>query len=1169
MVHIKKVEIFGFKSFGFKNTTVNFRPGLVTISGPNGSGKSNILNAIIFALGENKPRIMGVDKLRSLVHEVGGTHRGVKMTRASVHFDNIDRKIPVNSDTVEITREMDAKGDNTYYVNKKKTQRTNVLNLLDTANAGLGQLNALQQGTVTRISEFSPEEKRVAIEDLVGLSFFDERKSESEKQLTDADHRLELALTKMDEVKKRIDELEETRNLYLRHKALEGQITRLNAIDAARGLKVAAQKIEEKTTQSDELASKMREKRQEIDVLRTQLTEVGAEKKEIVDNEDSYNQAKAEIEFKLSDLVEKENIAGASVAVARRRLSEIESRIPQAEHELRMVNEEYENHQANFSALKLQLDKTIELKEDNKTRREANGSELARLIRQNSEIESGRKSARDAIKQLTAQKTQEVGKLSGLESELNSSEARFASNHSKINAINASIGILNSTRTRLERLIVDHKRSAVSTKSYMDRLVSRRAHIQKEIDELDEILAKSQNATSQYKAKLKMIRDIMHEDYSIAQLKEHAQKIGIEGFAYEMLDWDKGYERAALAAGSEWLKAIVTKDTATMISLSEYVRSKSLPKVKIISLQNAAAPKETDVGLNMLVSHIRSKPEHTSLARFVFGDVVLAKSSQDARALAQKGHRAVTLDGELVEPGASAIILDTNSKISRLTRVIANAATLEGLVQSISLLKKYLGKKRTVSQRADLALEKARQRLSRTESSISTSEGERENLATSLQSAQTRVKRLEEQNQMIAQRKDYVQKTIEEIKSKIHALDTNIATSESAMRGSEDPVVLKERQRLEELRISLESEGHTILSEYSDISAKYSDAKGERSQEEQNKKRIETEIERLSTEKTELDQNILEFSASKQALTSQVSEARGQEHELISTRGSSAGQITEYDERLEDLRSKERRVDKDLNLDVRTDDQLRRDLTELRARETALKRMCATFDPNKVDTDTDVKALLGALRAEHEAITNLNTLAPERYVEISDSYRTMSDKKNTLELERNKIIKLIEDVEKDKRQTFLEAFSVVDAEVKKVFSKMTGGNAYLELEDEDDIFNTGISYVIQFPTKPKRESSAISGGEKSIAAIVFVLALQKLNPSPFYLFDEVDAHLDAPNSEKLANILKERAQDSQFILISLKDTLVKKADLTYGVYPKNGVSQVLLYKDKQVPEISS
>ena len=105
--------------------------------------------------------------------------------------------------------------------------------------------------------------------------------------------------------------------------------------------------------------------------------------------------------------------------------------------------------------------------------------------------------------------------------------------------------------------------------------------------------------------------------------------------------------------------------------------------------------------------------------------------------------------------------------------------------------------------------------------------------------------------------------------------------------------------------------------------------------------------------------------------------------------------------------------------------------------------------------------------------------------------------------------------------------------------------------------------------KPKRESTSISGGEKTLAAVVFVLALQKLKPSPFYLFDEVDAHLDAPNSEKLGKILAERAKESQFLMVSLKDSVVQRAKLIYGVFPKNGVSHVVTYKDKRLPSMTT
>ncbi|TLX69400.1 MAG: chromosome segregation protein SMC, partial [Thaumarchaeota archaeon] len=174
-----------------------------------------------------------------------------------------------------------------------------------------------------------------------------------------------------------------------------------------------------------------------------------------------------------------------------------------------------------------------------------------------------------------------------------------------------------------------------------------------------------------------------------------------------------------------------------------------------------------------------------------------------------------------------------------------------------------------------------------------------------------------------------------------------------------------------------------------------------------------------------------------------------------------------------------------------------------------------------------------------------------------------------LEEERNSIVKFIEEIDKDKRQTFLESYDKVDKDIREVFHKMTGGNAWLEIQNEDDIFASGLSFLVQFPNKQKRESTSISGGEKTLAAITFLLALQTLKPSPFYLLDEVDAHLDALNTERLSKILEERSRGSQIIMVSLKDSTVQKANLIYGVFPKNGVSQVVSHKISNVPQVAN
>jgi chromosome segregation protein len=321
----------------------------------------------------------------------------------------------------------------------------------------------------------------------------------------------------------------------------------------------------------------------------------------------------------------------------------------------------------------------------------------------------------------------------------------------------------------------------------------------------------------------------------------------------------------------------------------------------------------------------------------------------------------------------------------------------------------------------------------------------------------------------------------------------------------------------------------------------------------------------LNQEKYTLEVGTRKSEKQRDQTNEELIKLREREQELISTSGTSVEKQQEFDSQIETLRDKIDDFNKEISSRDRKTDSLERDLRELTARESKIKNILEKFGFDEKIEVFDVESVINILVKEQEHLsTSLNSGAPLQYVQVSQGYKTSSDHKNTLQEERNKIVAFIESVEKGKRQTFLDAFDTVDKQVRNAFSKMTGGNAWLELENEDDIFASGLNYILQFPNKPKRESTSISGGEKSLAATVFVLALQKLNPSPFYMFDEVDAHLDAPNAAKLSKIIKERSEGSQFIMVSLKDSVIEKARLIYGVFPKHGVSHVIKYKDKRM-----
>ena len=192
--------------------------------------------------------------------------------------------------------------------------------------------------------------------------------------------------------------------------------------------------------------------------------------------------------------------------------------------------------------------------------------------------------------------------------------------------------------------------------------------------------------------------------------------------------------------------------------------------------------------------------------------------------------------------------------------------------------------------------------------------------------------------------------------------------------------------------------------------------------------------------------------------------------------------------------------------------------------------------------------------------TRVNLLADEQYREIYFGYKGFSERKNQLQKERLAIVEFIDGIDSEKRDTFIDAFQKIDKEFRSIFAQLTTrddgycnhdncppgrilhGDAWLELDNPDEIFSAGVTLMATFPNKVPRDIVICSGGEKTIAALCLILAIQGVKPAPFYVFDEIDAALDAVNSSKLGEILEKRTSKSQVIMITLKDTILSRVD---------------------------
>ncbi|MFN3947828.1 MAG: AAA family ATPase, partial [Aquificaceae bacterium] len=193
---------------------------------------------------------------------------------------------------------------------------------------------------------------------------------------------------------------------------------------------------------------------------------------------------------------------------------------------------------------------------------------------------------------------------------------------------------------------------------------------------------------------------------------------------------------------------------------------------------------------------------------------------------------------------------------------------------------------------------------------------------------------------------------------------------------------------------------------------------------------------------------------------------------------------------------------------------------------------------------------------------SINFRAEEEYKDYEKRYKDYQERYKRLKEEKDSIRELIEEIEGKKLKAFMETYQAINRNLKAIFSQLSpGGKAYMILEKEEDPFLGGVSLVVKPRGKEVQYLEAISGGEKTLAALSLIFALQDYKPSPFYYFDEVDAHLDEANARRVGELIKERSKKAQFIVVTLREVLASFADKVIGVSGRGGLSKVFFLEN--------
>ncbi|UCE43467.1 MAG: AAA family ATPase, partial [Candidatus Bathyarchaeota archaeon] len=1122
MPHIKKIELKGFKSFGPKTTRITLDKGFTVLTGPNGSGKTNIVDAVLFGLGELSARKLRAENFSKLLFH-GSPKVGVEKTKAAkvtIQFDNFDNRIPVDTATITISRNVYQDGHSVYRLNGRRISRSHIVDLLSMAGISPTGHNVVVQGTITRMTEISSHERRKIIEDLVGIAQYDTEKAEAEEKLRAAEISIRTAMGRIDEVQRRVDDLERQRNELRRYNFIQNEIKRFEAMKTSFETLETERRIKGLSSRIEDTEGKVEELRQAREQLRSQRHEVETEwrqlSSEIVEEGGTRVfevQVKiGDIKSELTELVTKIEAGTVSLEGLKKvrdndlqQLEAITNEIGDCHKKIRRLKKEH-NRISNEVTVKQTQHGDIS---GQASQLRANLGENSRRMRKIEEQIDNLYQDQVTLRGDHARSKAQTRVLSRRLTELHARKDKFASTLNELRKSLADLkGVQKEQKDRLNNL-----------QRTLDRKAVQRESVQTELINAEKIAESAREAVVEFATQRELAEKVAREEHSLRNIEELAELgviSGVYGRLRELIKVESGYEEAVEVAAAGWLNSIVVQDFDAAFACTETLKRMKLGRVKIIPLRelsNIKAVKPPKIrGVHRVASTlVKCSKQHVPAVAFVFGDTVIAEDDKTAFTVSRDGYRSVTIDGDLYEAGGGLESGYYRAPID-FSLIIPSESAIKSLDEAVRALQDHLERQGSEIDTFEEEIDRTRLEITRLSEATATLEGEITRIRKSIQYTKQNVKRVDKHSERLQKLLEDGKTKIglqrahrETIRKKIRGLRRELAEMRRRVDLSQIQKMELQREKLAEEAIVLRQNLGSVETELSTLQSKLENVlkggskniKIQLRKLEKQISRVEVDVEEAAQQRKRLEEELLRLEKTKEELSHSVLAAREEAKRFSS-------QIDNIDKKLEKSDTKYERADRAFNELQLKHQTLQLKLDQHRVRLEELGHLEA-FEVTSEQLEL-AESSLKLMQLELERLGGVNQLAISHYTEQASRYKELSLRMNELEKEKQAIISFMDEIEQKKRRVFMEAFSQMDKNLSKYFSKLTGGgDISLRLENPETPFSGGIDMAVQFPEKPPILVSGASSGERSIAAVAFIFALQDFTPAAFYLFDEIDA----------------------------------------------------------------
>jgi chromosome segregation protein len=1223
MVHVKRVELGNFKSFG-GTTAIPLLPGFTVVSGPNGSGKSNILDALLFCLGLSTSKGMRAERLPDLVNNklIG---RQTVETLVTVTFDlegednpepeeaettannghvpeegaefypekdveeeNDREPAEDDSTTIDLSQTVSASNEwsvsrklrvtkqgtytSTYYINGETCTLTKLHEELNRRRIYPEGYNVVLQGDVTNIISMKPRERREIIDELAGVAQFDRKISLAKEKLDEVKEQEEKSQIVQKELTKQCDRLSQDSLKAKKYQELRTQLEQKSewfAILKWQKLQKQEWQLREAIEAGDRSNRDYREQldanQTKIQQAKTQLDELNAQVKALGEEELIARQSKlATQEADRRQLQQRQAELLASREKIRATIAETEAEIKQHQENLEVIASQQRAETENVAALETARNKAREALNENREKANAIASNAEAWVQEQTELHRQIETIQKTLNPERTEQARIAEKVLQLESQLAEQqkflqdlEAEIETQKESQKAASASREKATETADTLAKALKAAEEELELQQSTQTRLLQEQRDRQRKLDKLEAQQQAIQEASGTYATKV-------------------LTSSGIKGFCGLVCQLGRVEERYQLAleiaAGGRLANMVVENDEvgARGIQLLKQQRAGRmtflpLNKIRPTRLIQDQTLRVAKGFVDYAVNLIECDRRYRDIFSYVFGNTVVFESLEDAR-LHLGVYRMVTLEGEILET-SGAMTGGSSSRRSTLHFETAGEGEESNEAREIEAHERRLKEIETILERCNLEITKRSAEVKeRSQELIEAKQ--------SLRETQLKAEQIESELAKLSKQQDQgrslLAKNTEEVaksKARLTSLEAEIPAKESQLEklrqtlaGMEESQTHSEWQQMRALVRTEEEELERRETALQQATQRLRDLEN---QQQRLQEKIETARKRLSQSQEE-DRTGSEGMESLQgkisALEAQIEETKNSLSQIEEKLGAEKQKRDEAESHLRELYLGKQQLEWQLQKLEEGQQERRQQLTELQAQLETQKAELPDPLP-EVPEGTKLAELekeVRSLQKELQALEPVNMLALEEYEHTKTRLEELSQKLATLEGERTELLLRIENFTTLRTRSFFEAFNAVNENFQTIFAELSQGDGFLQLDDPNDPFNSGLQLVAHPKGKPVQRLASMSGGEKSLTALSFIFALQRYRPSPFYAFDEVDMFLDGANVERLAKMIKGQSQQAQFIVVSLRKPMMEASERTIGVTQARGAyTQVL------------